>query len=39
MSHGDSRTTASIVGENTARVEARSPARIISVASASARAV
>ena len=38
MSHGDSRTTASMVGEKTARGSARSPARTISVASASARA-
>ena len=38
MSHGDSRTTASIVGLNTERGWARSPASAISVASASALA-
>ena len=38
MSHGDSRTTASIVGLKTERGRARSPASAISVASASALA-
>ena len=39
MSHGHSRTTASMVGEKTGRGPTRSPARASSVASASARAV